>query len=204
MNKPLKKYQGESQSYFDKRLKEETRPPQKYVVQSTDEFAGPGNALAEYYSPPKRSLFFGLYQRKKLKLKHLMALNHFLEDAIKARGNSQGLTVHLGERVDTAHELKDQRAYHASGANTEYTRINALWNTLHGHERKLFQETILAEMHGDSETKGRELIRSGDAPSVGGIGLKYSGYTNKDSTYAAGVSRLQTILDTFAEFYGIK
>ena len=132
-----------------------------------------------------------------------MALSYFINDAVASQGNSHGLTANLREKVDMPHALKDHRAYHASSANDQYNRINALWNLLHRHEKFLFKETILCDVHAGQEKTGRQLERSGGTPDIGAIGSYCSGYTSKDSAYAAGASRIQAILDTFAEFYQI-
>ena len=199
-----KKYKQEAVTYFDKRVTQEGRQRHKKSVYSTDEFLGPQDEVAYHYAPPKKSFFYELFKRKRLRLKHLMALSYFINDAVAAQGNSHGLTAHLRERVDMPHALKDHTAYHASSANDQYNRVNALWNMLHGHEKLLFKETVLREVHDGQEKTGRKLQRSGGTPDIGAIGTYCSGYTSKDSAYAAGASRIQAILDTFAEFYQIK
>lgn len=154
----------------------------------------------EALAPNYGGMLYRMWQQKKLTKQQLDGWQSFWEDLMKAAGSSNSVVASLegGSTVDYAtRELQKARPGPAAHWNLHAVRVTEAWNSLRKHERGLLAQVIRDTLR----TEGNKDIHAHSVDYLGGI---LSGYHDNRQKIAAGVSAIQRLLISIAEFYGFQ
>jgi hypothetical protein len=144
----------------------------------------------EDFEPKNGTQVHRVWRMKKLEIRQQIAWQIFLDDVNLAHGKSGGVSSSYGEYHDKGNgdEFKVPTAY----ANVYYRRVEQLlMQHLSRSERALVADLLQDTLKADSSLQ------------IETIGLVRSGYQEKVSARASGVTRVQMLLDRMADFYGV-
>lgn len=165
----------------------------------------------EDVEPLDGSIIHQLWQRGKLRRRHLLAWKYFWRDLQRAYGESGSMTVSYSERVSTStagvpradHE-EDEPITGRGMANVkmaewnmEHTIITQKWDSLRREERGIMEQLIRDHIRVSTGIKIH-------CHNLGYLGEFLSGYKDNRQAIAAGVSRIQALLNNLADLYAIK
>jgi hypothetical protein len=170
----------------------ELRPIEKrieLVASGIYQLAFKGEANDDF-RPKQGTQVLRMWKMLKLDERQQIAWQHFTDDVNLAHGKSGSVTSAYGESIN-AGDGSDFRAPTAY-SNTHYRRLERLLQAfLSRREKMLLVELLQDALKG---TGGLELET---------IGLIRSGYTDKVSARASGVTHCQVLLDRLADFYQV-
>lgn len=167
-------------------------------------FVGPSDEIGKELEPRTTlSLYVKLFRAKRLRVRHLMALDVFVSDAASMLGTSGGMTAQMGGViVDRSSELRDATSYLGVSENAASMRMTHLMDKLNQDEKQLLIKTIVEpEKVVLSESK-RELVRQGDVINAQSLGQEISGFKDKTAKSAAGTAIVQYLLGRMGRVYG--
>jgi hypothetical protein len=142
----------------------------------------------EAFAPRKGTVLHGLWQGKRLTLRHQRAWKHFTIDLYEAHGKSGPVTSSYGEYADKPiSDFKLPSAY----VNAQYKRLERLIAALTGEERILLKDLIVEEVQRPGHLK-LELI-----------GFARNGYRDEAQARAAGAATITCLLNRIATHYSL-
>jgi hypothetical protein len=164
----------------------------------------------EDVAPLDGSILFHLWQRGKLRRRQLLAWKFFWRDLQRAYGESGPLTISYTERVSTSSagvpraDGEEDEPITGKGVasvkmaewNDEHTIITQKWDSLRREERGIMEQLIRDHIKVNTGLK----IHCHD---LGYLGAFLSGYNDNRQAIAAGVSRVQALLNNLADLYMI-
>jgi len=144
----------------------------------------------EDFRPKKGTQIERAWRMRKLDARQQIAWQTFMDDVTMAAGKSGGVCSPYGEQINKGDgdEFKIPVAY----TNDSYRTVEQiLMHFLSWRERALLIDLIQDSLRGNSSLQ------------IETIGLVRSGYADKVSARASGVTRIQTLLDRLADYYGV-
>ncbi len=165
------------------------------VAHSFLQVAFKGEMLPDF-EPRHGSQVHRVWKMAKLEVRHQIAWQNFMDDAKLTAGKSGGVTGSAllslstyGDQIDRGGS--DGFKIPTARTNKYYRRMEALREFLSRRERQLLNALLQDSLVGTTSLQ-LELI-----------GLVQSGYGDKISARASGVTRIQALLDRLADFYQI-
>lgn len=159
------------------------------------------------------SIMEDIRRRGLLRQHQILAWHKWYACVTEAHGVTDGMTSSYNEAVDkslpvvsvNSFDFKDRDALevaikrsapyiHLTQAGAEYQQI---WDFLRNEERGLLEQLTRDYYRADG-------IRDIHAPTLAYLGSGLSGYHDNRQTIAAGVSRIQALTNSIAQFYGIE
>jgi hypothetical protein len=144
----------------------------------------------EDFRPREGTQVHRVWKMTKLDERQQIAWQQFCDDVNLAHGKSGSVCSAYGEATDRG-DGSDFRIPTAF-SNTYYRRIERLLTQfLDRKERALLYELL------------QDTLKANSSLSLEAIGLLRSGYSDKVSARAAGVTHIQCLLDRLAAYYGV-
>ena len=164
----------------------------------------------EALAPIDGSILFYLWQRGKLRRRQLLAWKYFWRDLQRAYGESGSLVTSYTERVSTSSAGvprpecdeddvitgKNMANVRMAEWNAEHTIVSQKWDSLRREERGILEQMIRDHIRVSTGIK----IHCHDLSYLGSF---LSGYNDNRQAIAAGVSRIQALLNNLADLYMI-
>lgn len=166
-------------------------------------FVGPSDSLGKELEPRTTLvLYIRLFRARRLRVRHLMALDIFVSDAASMLGSSNGMTSQADAViVDRSRELRDATSYIGVSSSASSVRMNHLMDNLNQDEKRLLLQTIIEPEKVVVSKDSKELVRQGDVINAQSLGQE-AGFKDKTSRSAAGTAIVQYLLSRIARIYG--
>lgn len=142
----------------------------------------------DYQHEPKRgTVVYKLWQEQKLTLRHQKAWSRFRDDLYNHEGKSGKVVATYGEGIGGGNGERTPVAY----VSREYEDLQRCCATMTPEEKMLLRDMMDEELHGIS------ILR------LEVIGYLGNGYEGNGQARSSGVTRVTTLLERIAAYYGL-